>query len=470
MIKDEKANLEMKQGLRKRDRNYLGMSAKTKVWNRKPFCEVVEIFDSKRIPVNSEERAKRFGEIPYYGATGQVGWIDTPIFDEELVLLGEDGAPFLDPSKPKAYLIRGKSWVNNHAHVLRAKPGLINSFLLYQLNNLDYRPYVSGTTRLKLPQGSMKQILLLVPPEDEQQWVVSEIEKQFTRLDAGIAALKRAQANLKRYRAAALKAACEGRLVPTEAELARKDGRAFETGEQLLGRILTERRKKWQGRGKYKEPVGPDTEGLPALPEGWLWCMSDSLFTFVTSGSRGWAKYYSNSGAIFLRVGNLDHENISLDLNDIQYVMPPSGAEGVRTVVQPNDILISITADVGMVALVPGDLGEAYINQHVALARPLPLVCQRYLAYYLCSSEGGWGYFKKLQRGATKVGLGLDDIRSVPVPLPPLDEQKRIVAEVERLLSVVKELEGTAKDNSQKANQLKQRILAYSFSGRTIGN
>src|SRR5437762_9259028 len=84
-----------------------------------PLGEVVDILDSRRIPVNSDERAKRVGDVPYYGATGQVGWIDDCIFDEELVLLGEDGAPFLDHTKPKAYMIRGKSWVNNHAHVLR---------------------------------------------------------------------------------------------------------------------------------------------------------------------------------------------------------------------------------------------------------------------------------------------------------------------------------------------------------------
>lgn len=189
----------------------------TASWPIVPLGEIVDILDSKRVPVNSAERAKRQGDVPYYGATGQVGWIDEPLFDEEIVLLGEDGAPFLDPAKPKAYLVRGRSWVNNHAHVLRGKPGLLNSFLLYQLNRVDYRPYVSGSTRMKLPQGPMKRIPLVVPPLPEQRRIVAEIEMQFTRLDAGVAALRRTQANLKRYRAAILKAACEGRLVPTDA-------------------------------------------------------------------------------------------------------------------------------------------------------------------------------------------------------------------------------------------------------------
>jgi type I restriction enzyme S subunit len=146
-----------------------------KKWPIEPFDKVVEILDSKRVPVNKEERAKRVGEIPYYGATGQVGWIDDYLFDEELILLGEDGAPFLDKTKPKAYLVDGKSWVNNHAHVLRAKNGLLNKFLLYQLNNLDYHQYVSGTTRLKLPQGPMKQIKLFVPNIETQKEIIKNI-------------------------------------------------------------------------------------------------------------------------------------------------------------------------------------------------------------------------------------------------------------------------------------------------------
>src|SRR6185312_641164 len=97
---------------------------------------------------------------------------------------------------------------------------------------------------------------------------------------------------------------------------------------------------------------------------------TDELLALVTSGSRGWAQYYSVEGAVFIRMGNLNHNTISLDLSITQYVNPPKGVEGTRTQVQANDILISITAELGMVALIPGELGEAYINQHIALARP----------------------------------------------------------------------------------------------------
>jgi len=89
-------------------------------WETKPLGSVVEVLDGKRIPVKASDRAARQGDVPYYGATGQAGWIDEPIFNESLVLLGEDGAPFFDPYKPKAYFVDGPAWVNNHAHVLRA--------------------------------------------------------------------------------------------------------------------------------------------------------------------------------------------------------------------------------------------------------------------------------------------------------------------------------------------------------------
>ena len=108
---------------------------------------------------------------------------------------------------------------------------------------------------------------------------MAEIEKQFTRLEAGVAGLRRVQANLKRYRAAVLKAACEGKLVPTEAELARQEGRSYETGAQLLERILTERRQKWNGKGKYKEPAKSNATNLPPLPDGWVWASIEQLST-----------------------------------------------------------------------------------------------------------------------------------------------------------------------------------------------
>ena len=142
------------------------------IWKYEPLSNAAEICDNLRKPVNSKERSariegKKASELfPYYGATGQVGFIDDYITDGEYVLLGEDGAPFLNPFASKAYIISGKTWVNNHAHILRSKTN--NKFLCYYLNAFDYKGYVSGTTRYKLTQAEMKRIMVPVPPLEEQ--------------------------------------------------------------------------------------------------------------------------------------------------------------------------------------------------------------------------------------------------------------------------------------------------------------
>ena len=160
--------------------------------------------------------------------------------------------------------------------------GIDSSYVYYYL--LGSRELVEqlagGTTFKEISGASAARTPFALAPLPEQRRIVAEIEKQLTRLDASVAALERVRANLKRYRASVLKTACEGRLVPTEAELVRAQNRGYEPADRLLQRILAERRARWQSqprrRGKYKDPVPPDTSTLPELPEGWMWATVDS--------------------------------------------------------------------------------------------------------------------------------------------------------------------------------------------------
>ena len=150
------------------------------------LTDVCGILDSQRRPVNADERAKRNAsggvKYPYYGATGQVGTIDDYLFDGSFILLGEDGAPFLEPNSPIAYPVSGKIWVNNHAHIL--SPKCNDRYLLSYLNSIEYRPYVTGTTRLKLTQEAMRRIVIALPPQKEQVRILAVIEAAFKELDA----------------------------------------------------------------------------------------------------------------------------------------------------------------------------------------------------------------------------------------------------------------------------------------------
>ena len=148
--------------------------------------DVCQICDNQRQPINSTERQERKKRAqtlyPYYGATGQVDWIDDYMLDGTFILLGEDGAPFLEKFADKAYVVSGKIWVNNHAHIL--KPNCDITYLTYYLNRYDYSKCVNGSTRLKLTQADMKNMTIVLPPLAEQHRIAGRIENIFRMLDA----------------------------------------------------------------------------------------------------------------------------------------------------------------------------------------------------------------------------------------------------------------------------------------------
>jgi type I restriction enzyme S subunit len=145
--------------------------------------------------------------------------------------------------------------------------------------------------------------------------------------------------------------------------------------------------------------------------------------SFITSGSRGWSEYYASDGALFLRIQNVGYNELRLE--DIAFVQPPDGAEARRTRVQPGDVLLSITADLGRTAVVPEGLGTAHINQHLAILR-VKDIDPHYLAAFLSLGPGRL-QLKRLDRVGVKSGLNFDDLRSLRILLPLLPEQRRIV-------------------------------------------
>ena len=145
-------------------------------WKKVKLGDICDILDSRRIPISEEKRIK--GKYPYYGANGIQGYINDYIFDEELVLLAEDGGNFGSKTKPIAYKINGKTWVNNHAHVLKAKDEIISTdFLLYSLMFYDVTKLITGTTRKKLTRAGMEKITLSIPTLSIQNKITNNLEK-----------------------------------------------------------------------------------------------------------------------------------------------------------------------------------------------------------------------------------------------------------------------------------------------------
>ena len=366
---------------------------------------------------------------------------------------------------------------------------VLPEFVSYRLLSAGSRYFTQNAQQVvgmaSISQPQVGRFPVPLPPLPEQRRIVTEIEKQFTRLEAGVAALRRVQANLKRYRAAVLKAACEGRLVPTETELFKvaaasrrspagkqsRDGSAtFETGEALLARILTERRQNWQGHGQYKEPAATDTTGLPKLPEGWVWASAEQICSTVASGSTPSAdQLFQRDGEIpFIKVYNLTFGgplDFSVKPTFISRIIH-EGRLG-RSKAFPGDVLTNIVGPpLGKVSIVPDRFPEWNINQAIVVFRPTEAISNRLLAFWLRSE----GVLARLDRTAKatagQFNIQVTTCRKLALPVPPLSEQTRVVAEVERRLSVVEELDAVVSANLQRAIRLRQSILQKAFTGQ----
>jgi len=372
-----------------------------------------------------------------------------------------------------------------------------SKFYLYYLRFSveDLVRQATGTTFQAISGKQLRAHPVLVPPLPEQHQIVQAIESYLTRLDDAVASLERVQRNLKLYRASVLKAAVEGHLVPTEAELAKKEDRSYEPASELLKRILEKRRKKWienaaekarakaekkaddiktlekeraKAARKYNEPAAPDTTNLPDLPEGWCWTSLDQLQVSMVNGL---AKRRGEAGA----------PRHVLRLADIK--------DGHVVETSPRDIRLT-EKERGKYSLSDGDLLCIRVNGSVNLTGMfLPFVaaeawafCDHFIRVRLVDALAERTFFSSaLNVGTSRhhIAAGMvttagqntvnqSVLSSTPLPLPPLAEQARIAAEISRLLSIgSKAADDTARQTARCA-RLRQSILKWAFEGKLV--
>jgi restriction endonuclease S subunit/predicted GIY-YIG superfamily endonuclease len=423
----------------------------------------------------------------------------------------------------------------------------------------------SGTTFLELSGANAKKLPIPIVSLEQQKQIVAEIEKQFSRLDEAVANLKRVKANLKRYKAAVLKAAVEGRLVETEAELARREGRSlptprpgvfyvyairceddsiyigqtdnlarrweehlagqaadwtkqhkpmqivhyeeyssrreaadrekwlktgygrkrikreieagrvrqvgYETGEQLLQRILETRRSQWQGKGKYKEPTAPDTTDLPELPEGWVWASVDQLASDSLIGlDRGRDQQNSEGiGSPYVKMNNVTMEGDVTDV-DMAYVNA-TDEDKHRFGLESGDMLFNTRNSkelVGKVGLVRAVTKGAIYNNNLMRIR----LAKGAISSFICSQMCSDGFRRRMElvkKATTNVAaVYAKDLFPLQIALPPEQEQQRIVAEIDHRFSLIREVEAQVGANLQRAERLRQSILSKAFAGLIV--
>ena len=349
-------------------------------WKVMPLEEVANVYDKKRVPLNESQRQQMQGEYPYCGANGVLDYINDYIFDGDFVLLAEDGG-YWGSFENSAYLMRGRFWVNNHAHILQAKKGMSDSyFLMCQLNFLNINPFISGTTRGKLNQGTMKGIPLALPPLPEQRAIAHVL-----RTIQEAKAARQREIELERERKAALMDYLFSHGTKGEPRKQTEIGEIPESWEVVrLGEIVKESIKD----GVHQTPTYVQ-DGVP----------------FITAKDIVGNKIrFAGCGYISLE----EHETL------IKRVKPEIG-----------DVLLTKVGTVGNVALV--DVNQEFsIFVQVALIKPKSDVIDSGFLLYALQSEKGQAEINRKSAQSTMRFIGVQKISTVCILLPSLPDQAEI--------------------------------------------
>ena len=396
------------------------------------FGDLMISRDSERIPVSSSERTKKAKIYDYYGASGVIDKIDKYIFDEELLLIGEDGANLLSRSTPIAFLARGKYWVNNHAHVLAGCCGLYLKYICYYINAISLAPYVTGTAQPKMNQENMNAIWIALPPLEEQKRIVAKIEEIFPYIERFGELWSQLRSISEDLRKSILQQAIQGKLV----EQCPEEG----TAEELYRQIQSQKAKLLKsGKIKKEKPLPEITEEEfdVDIPDSWGKYRLSALSSKITDGEHKTPKRVSSyCGYYLLSARNIRDGNIQL--GNVDYV-DEEEFKKISTRCNPTkgDILISCSGSIGRCAVVKDD-NKYVMVRSAAMVSPIA-IDSTYLMYSI-QSEAIQQQIRNRTKQTAQANLFQEAIRSLVIPIPPLNEQKRIVTKIEGLLKLCDKL------------------------------
>lgn len=360
----------------------------------------------------------------------------------------------------------------------------------YQIDEI-LKSNLRGSAMMNLTSvKDLKLVKFPIAPLNEQKRIVAKIEKLFSNLDNSDKYLFHLEKQLKRYRQSVLKSAFKGELT--------KDWREkqtnLETADELVENIQKEREEQykkqlenweqsiveWEASAKAStKPRKPSEhteipkldkikiQELPNIPMNWKWVKNNELIYYVTSGSRDWKKYYSEQGSKFVRTQDI--KTNKLDINSAAYVLLPENVEGKRSLIEKNDMLMTITgANVGKVALIDFDIEEAYVSQSVALMKYVNKSITKYIHLYFQANQFGKTFIENSVYGMGRPVLSLDNMREVPVALCSIQEQNEIVKQIEKHFSIIDKLELNVQQSIKESKRLRQSILKQAFEGKLV--
>lgn len=400
-------------------------------WKTFTIEQCCEILDSKRVPINAEDRDKRIGNIPYYGANGLQGYIDDYIFNEPLILMAEDGGCFNEfTTRPIAYRISGKSWVNNHAHVLRAKQEFCQDAIFYWLEHKDIQPYIVGGTRSKLNQSALRSIAIELPTAKTEQAKIAEILSTVDRA-----------------------------IEQTEALIAKQQ--RIKTGlmQDLLTRGIDE-----HGNLRSEQTHKFKDSPLGRIPVEWEIINLGNL-SFISSGIT-LGKNYSGPSTVelpYLRVANV--QDGYLDLTDVKTIRIPKATVD-KYLLKEGDVLMNEGGDfdkLGRGSVWKGEIEPCLHQNHIFKVRPLRgKLSSDYLAVVSASPYGKAFFVMSSKQSTNLASINSTQLKAFSIPLPDYDEQVRIENLTNKYLN-------TCRDTMKcmiKLRSLKNALMRDMLTGR----
>ena len=414
-------------------------------WAR--FLAITINRDSERKPISASQRTDVEKIYDYYGASGKIDKIDKYIFDEKLLLIGEDGANLVTRSKPIAFFAEGKYWVNNHAHCIDSPDKSILQFICFFINAINLEKYVTGSAQPKMTQDNMNSILVALPPYKEQQLISQQLDIIWASIDKIEFEKENVLKLVDNAKSKILDLAIRGKLVsqdsndePASVLLERIRAEKEELIKQ--GKIKCDKKESVIFKGddnSYYERVGDiisniDDEIPFEVPQNWEWSRLQTICYPITDGTHK-TPTYSDSGYIFLSAKNITTGKINW--NDIMYI-PKSLHDELYSRVSPkmNDILLAKNGTTGVAAIVDREC-EFDIYVTLALLRVINNNISSQYLLKIIASNTIQDYFKSSLKGIGVPNLHLEHIRTTLIPIPPINEQNKIVEKIYQYYSLL---------------------------------
>jgi type I restriction enzyme S subunit len=465
-------------------------------WEWIRFGDATICRDGERIPLSREQRTLRQGEYDYYGASGVIDKIDDYLFDEPLLLIGEDGANLVNRSTPIAFIASGKYWVNNHAHVLDSLSVDCLRYFEVFINAIDLKPYITGTAQPKMNQAKMNSIPVPLPPLAEQKRIVEKVDELMAlcdryevakqtrdnlrqklrgsaiaslmnsetdeELDAAWAFVRDNWQNLSKnpgdvgsLRKTILQLAVRGRLVPQN------------TDDETLDALLTKAK---QYQPKYKptekdyiaDTINEAYFTFYELPLSWQWVRLRELSSSMTNGLYKPARFYSDKGIASIRMFNI--QNGHLLLNQLKRV-ETTEEEYSTYQLSWGDIIVNrvnsreLVGKAAIVDVVNEPMVYEAMNIRVKLIPGVTF--PHYINLVLLNENSRQLFFNVAKQASGQASISQPQVGSLPIPLPPLAEQKRIVAKVDELMQLCDQLEASLRQSQQRAESLVASAISH---------